>query len=404
MRKLFHTSLFIFLVVSPVMLRGEYDVWNSLLGLELINQEGVWYRKDFENSLFKKYNLRFHGDDSMRTLKLGKVLILNSPALEMRAHYDRSAKLALLDIIYANKGDSANEERFKNIIRNAARTISDTLSSWGGAPVRCSYGHKKMRHSARKWVGKNVEFYLEYVREEYTILHIHFVKVYQAVESKPPAGSSPLKHAGFRDYSVKGKDFTRNLKRNNFGDVYIDNIPMVDQGSKGYCVPATIERVLRYYGINNVNMHQIADAAKTKDGGGTYAKSAMRAMGSVRKSAGLKTSVLGDIRMKLVMRYIDEGVPLFWVMYTNQEYEKVRRNSLKDRLRTDPEKWRKIISKYKVPAKGGAHMCLVVGYNVLTGEVAVSNSWGDHELVPTWVPVKVASRVSQGKMFALEPR
>ena len=38
---------------------------------------------------------------------------------------------------------------------------------------------------------------------------------------------------------------------------------MVDQGQKGYCVPATVERVLRYYGINDLNMHQLAEAGKT---------------------------------------------------------------------------------------------------------------------------------------------
>ena len=247
-----------------------------------------------------------------------------------------------------------------------------------------------------------MEFFLEYIRNEYVILHIHFKKVYSAAAA---AGSNASNTAGKNQYyTVKGKDFTNNIKRNDFGDVYIDNIPMVNQGSKGYCVPATVERVLRYYGITNVNMHQLADAAKTKKGGGTYVKDAMRAINSVRKSAGLRASEMGDVKLKMVQHYIEKGVPIFWVMFTNREYENIRRKSLNDRKHASPDSWQKLIAEYKVPAGGSSHMCLIVGYNELTREIAVSNSWGDRELVPTWVPIKVAAKVSQKSTVVLEPR
>ena len=34
-------------------------------------------------------------------------------------------------------------------------------------------------------------------------------------------------------------------------NVVVTDIPMVDQGPKGYCVPATWERYLRYLGIGD---------------------------------------------------------------------------------------------------------------------------------------------------------
>ena len=59
-----------------------------------------------------------------------------------------------------------------------------------------------------------------------------------------------------------------NVTKNDAGDVWIDNVPMVDQGQKGYCAAAVTERVLRYYG-HDIDEHQIAQMAGTTAGGGT---------------------------------------------------------------------------------------------------------------------------------------
>lgn len=45
----------------------------------------------------------------------------------------------------------------------------------------------------------------------------------------------------------------------------IESMPMVDQGSKGYCAVASFERVLRYYGAD-VDMHDLANLAETYGG------------------------------------------------------------------------------------------------------------------------------------------
>ncbi len=59
-----------------------------------------------------------------------------------------------------------------------------------------------------------------------------------------------------------------NLQTEGSG-IWIDNIPMVDQGSKGYCVPAVLERVLRYYGNEDVSQHVLAQLAESDDERGT---------------------------------------------------------------------------------------------------------------------------------------
>jgi hypothetical protein len=45
----------------------------------------------------------------------------------------------------------------------------------------------------------------------------------------------------------------------------IENVPMVNQGSKGYCAVASLERVIRYYGAD-IDMHDLANLANTYGG------------------------------------------------------------------------------------------------------------------------------------------
>ncbi len=62
-----------------------------------------------------------------------------------------------------------------------------------------------------------------------------------------------------RQAAVKVSELPKNVVREN-GDVFIKGIPMVDQGPKGYCVVATAQRLLEYYGIP-ADQHQIAQVA-----------------------------------------------------------------------------------------------------------------------------------------------
>ena len=180
---------------------------------------------------------------------------------------------------------------------------------------------------------------------------------------------------------------------------------MVDQGNKGYCVPATVERLFRYYGVTGVDMHRIADAANTRKGGGTTIPAMLRAMAPLRREAALKEINCGEVNIGVIKKYVDRGIPLMWTMYVNPQYEKIRLESLTSRPKANsPEAWKKVIRRYRVPNTGGAHICLIVGYNEITEEIGVSNSWGERELIPTWVPLKIAKKVSQKSTIVFLPR
>ena len=97
-----------------------------------------------------------------------------------------------------------------------------------------------------------------------------------------PKGGAKVK-ASAKSGGIVSKTKTKaHVKKNSDGDVWIDGVPMVDQGRKGYCAAATSERVLRYYGFT-IDEHEIAQAAGTTARGGTSIsdmKEAVKAVGS----------------------------------------------------------------------------------------------------------------------------
>jgi hypothetical protein len=68
--------------------------------------------------------------------------------------------------------------------------------------------------------------------------------------------------------------------------VFLDGVPMVNQGSKGYCAVASFERVLRYYGAD-IDMHDLANAAETY--GGTEPGKMKSAVFKVSQKLGIST-------------------------------------------------------------------------------------------------------------------
>ncbi len=156
-----------------------------------------------------------------------------------------------------------------------------------------------------------------------------------------------------RASSVPAENLVRQRTR-----IYIDGIPMVQQGQKGYCAPATLARILGYYGIDT-DMHELALLLETDVGGGTRINAAFPSLTRVAKEAGLVREDywrLGEMKPDLatfaknICDNINQGYPLIWGV-----------------SRTFP--WDS--------AQGqGAHMRLIVGYDAVNGEVLYSDSWG----------------------------
>jgi len=205
-----------------------------------------------------------------------------------------------------------------------------------------------------------------------------------------------------------------NVEKKDNGDVFINGVPMVDQGQKGYCAVASAERVARYYGLE-VDQHEIAQLAKTGEMGTSLAemeealkgatgklhvkttkqfdldfrqfaqdvKSYNQAAKKANESEFLferneaivnplkfwsevkpeiflqvKTQQSGFNRfMGKIEEYVDQGIPLCWALQLG------------------------MFKETGIPQTQGGHMRLLIGYNSKTHEVLYTDSWGKgHEL------------------------
>ncbi len=206
--------------------------------------------------------------------------------------------------------------------------------------------------------------------------------------------------AAMRDRSaaVKLSDLPRNVFTDrDSGDIYIKGIPMVDQGPKGYCVVATCQRLLEYYGIP-CDQHQIAQVAGSdaQEGTNTLAMAgslekidyrfktrfkllmALMTDGTLRESPGSSPSGQRDFETH-VSGYVDDGIPLLWSLNLGEFPE-------------EPP-----IAKQ---ASGG-HMRMIIGYNTAKRLLVFSDTWGaGHEI--KYMKMDDAFKATKG-LFVMTP-
>lgn len=196
-------------------------------------------------------------------------------------------------------------------------------------------------------------------------------------------------------------DLPRNVEKADNGDIFVHNLPMVDQGSKGYCVAATVQRLFEYYGIG-ADMHQIAEIAESDPRLGTSTLQMARELDKIDYRFKTRLDILGmgtpmtEVDKKKgeyyvgdpyeerdfnkdVRKYIDDGLPLLWSLQLGRYPEKPNLN----------------------PQTAGGHMRMIIGYNDKTEELLFSDSWGaGHELKR--MRMDHAYKATHG-LFALKP-
>lgn len=252
-------------------------------------------------------------------------------------------------------------------------------------------------NDADLWDYGNTTFWLAAVEDEYIALRIMTPELADSWGRVETRSDATVRNAA--------KD---NVLENEFGDVVIKNIPMVNQGPKGYCVPATMERCLRYMGIR-ADMYTLAMAGGTLIGGGTYVGSMIEGTSSyVRSNSRKMDSFSGKLSIKNISKYIDRGQPLIWRMTSTDAYNALSDTITRQRSQaTDPEEWRDELADivtngpeiYQDPNRG--HVCLIIGYNETTEEIAVSDSWGP-KFELRWITEDEAEKVSSSEFYYID--
>jgi hypothetical protein len=326
------------------------------------------------------------------------------------------AKPESFSLVFANKGDfgsrlGSGEDHFKimhpdkvppgnlnEAIDFDAELISVRLSAVLGQPQEQYYGEKEDKRKVKRWDIGDHAFLLSSQEDEYTSLLI--------------VPTSNADAEGKIDFVVDS-DFKKiqiqNVRREDNGDVWIDNIPMVDQGPKGYCAPATFERAMRYM-LVPADMYLLATAA-TAPGGGTNTTKLSEDCKRIVRSKARRIRDLElheDFDIKTVKDFIDTGVPVLWQMRSLRKYNDVANQRTKERETVeDFAAWASDIAEEaaevepQLKADANYHICMVIGYNEATNEVAVSDSWGPrYEL--RWVHLDVAKAVTSRGGFVID--
>ena len=234
--------------------------------------------------------------------------------------------------------------------------------------------------------------------------------------AKPKRGAASKKPAGVAG-KAKIKD---NVTKSPNGDVFIDNVPMVDQGQKGYCAAAVSERVLRYYG-NQIDEHEIAQQAGTQAQGGTNVGKMKETVTAIGEKNGLgfqsivsMSAGVGDLEDE-VARYnkaakAEKKSELSLAQFTrgNMIYVSEMREAMEPkviyRMRQKDARLKKFFAGIRqqvnagipvfwgvtlgiFPERGvnpqsvGGHMRLIIGYNDKKKEILYTDTWGEgHEL------------------------
>ena len=320
-----------------------------------------------------------------------------------------------LSIVFANKGDFGStagmgQEHFGGGTTATASTLAEAMNRdeetvakaltgiLGEAKVE-RYGEGKTRRKISRWDWNGHAFLLSNEENEYVGLIVVPTEVADA------GGKSSLT----KDADVKKRLVASVVKSAN-GDVYVSEIPMVDQGPKGYCVPATFERAMRTMGLE-ADMYLLAMVGQSVAGGGTVVELLLENVRHQVLSKGrrIKDEELKSLRIRDVKRYIDEGIPVMWRMCSMPDYnESADKNTA---ARTTVTDWTAHAAKlalstanYAKKEKPGSnyHMCMIIGYNEATQEIAVSDSWGAR-FERRWVPLAVANWVNNGGIFMILP-
>jgi hypothetical protein len=229
-----------------------------------------------------------------------------------------------------------------------------------------------------------------------------------------------------------------NVKREESGDVVIANVPMVDQGPKGYCAVATAERVFKFYGIP-VDQHEMAQIADTTDGGGTSPDKMLAALNKLEGRMGVSVRVIEDWEFKKFMDKVDDynkeakkakkpevdASPRGGTIYINEIVEQMDGEVLKvartERDRSGFGKFQRTVASLidqgipimwsvslgllpekEIPQANGGHMRLIIGYNAKTSEVLYSDSWGAEHALKR-MPIANAYTMTNGTYY-MQPR
>jgi len=410
----------IFLCIQNVNAKSFEKLFNndgkflSLTPEKFMNNE--IFHKSFKWVNQDKTNARY-----ANSFKTNSITFFNAKLQEIIIFFEETS-FKRADLSFFNKGDSEEKPNMKKF-QETIEKLNKLISTWTGtnlkeAEVKYIAGNKIYQNvwnikpffailtwsstgkSKSSFVAEYIKLSLEPYKENFSMTAFNKTK-----KVKP----------------LTKKELKKLLSKEDNGKILIKNIPMVDQGQKGYCVVATSARVFQYYGLTNVDQHLIAQLCESNGDKGTssdifsknlkrlgfkfgvrfkeyFTANARDLIKSIEKyNSFVKRDKSKQIEYRTATQYFEwnhifnnikqniEKYREFKITKEKGDYQrKFLRNIKKSIDEGIPIIWSVILGLVKepqIPQSVGGHMRLIIGYNDTLKVIYYSDSWGArHEL------------------------
>ena len=293
-------------------------------------------------------------------------------------------------------------DNFEKALKQDAQTITDALTGLFGDPSHQGFGGgAETREQVKRWDWQGHAFLLSNVPDTYVALRI-----------VPTEVADNYGTGGGIDRDDLKATLLQRVARAESGDVVVTDIPMVDQGPKGYCVPATWERYLRFLGIP-ADMYVLAMAAGSSSEQGTDLDAMTANVDSLVGEYHRKIdTITGDLDLDTIAKNIDMGLPIMWSCTIHGPFEKAISARMDDRSQvTDWGAWaaqlaagddKEIAQEITGEPSLGGHQRMIIGYNAKTNEIAISDSWSKAFAI-RWMTLREANAINLGLSYVIEP-
>ncbi len=364
-------------------------IWREKEGRRLLaNERGAWVEKD----------VRFR-------IPQPGFLLWGLPAGETLVDWSGGA-VTQVRVSFYNRGDNGKmaEEKFAKLVERVVATL-DERTGVPGAREKVPGRREVVRSDRRSWSTERADFLLECSESKEEGPEFARLTVVPAggLASLLPSRENVARKARqeYREHVVQTAD----------GTVEIKEVPMEDQGQKGYCAAAAVARLLRYYGNEAVDQHQVAQLVRADAQAGTDYTAMMDAIAAVLPGKfRLKVSYLEQLRAadliedynKKARRHKAEKIELtdprlrqnFWAMLKPEVLLDSRADHSQTRKwlktvqpwidRGVPVMWGVTLGLYPAvdggsmqrTAQPSGHLRLIIGYNEKAQEVVYTDSWG----------------------------
>ena len=396
--------------------KAGWKILNELVGAPIWSDFNLW--DDPESNVAHRLEIPKESRTSYQVIYRaytgGKKEVFGEPCYSF-ALFGGTANITSVSIIFANKGDLeglAHDVSNDNIVQQEALSsyqskisiatinIEKKITSLLRKPKIQTFGEgdKNTVETVKRWDVKGHAILLAAPQDEYVGIRIVPTEV----------ADKEGKTTSLTDEEVK-KRMKNSLVHRENGDVIIKNIPMIDQGPKGYCVPATWARYFNYIGIP-IDMYLLAMAGDTGAGGGTSIRTMVK---NVNRLVSKNNRRMKHDKRRALIKYIDEyidrGVPIMWPVYVKKDFyiDEINKRTAERKTVKDFDKWKEKLKPCKRAAKnmkgsnGGAHVCMIIGYNKKTREIATSDSWGEM-FNERWMTEDEIDAISMGGMYVIK--